>query len=164
MSSLNKVFLIGRLGKDPEFRQFENGNSKAAFSIATSEVFKDKDGTKKETTTWHNIVLWNKTAEVAAKYLHKGDLVHLEGKITNRSWEKDGVTKYITEIVCFALTMLSTKPKESSAPAGGGMPIDNDFDSSAPPPGTYTTTPATPAPVAPATSVGGFAASDDLPF
>lgn len=111
---LNKVQLIGRLGKDPEVRNLDNGNTVANFSMATSEKYKDKgSGETKENTTWHNIVTWNNTAKVAGKYLHKGDLVYVEGKITTRSWEKDGVTKYITEIVVFNLVMLGRRDNSS---------------------------------------------------
>ena len=107
---INKATLLGRLGKDPEHKHLSNGNQVVNFSVATSEKFKDKNtGEVKETTQWHNIVIWGNLAEVCAKYLHKGDLVYLEGKITNRSWEKDGITRYTTEIVCHEMKMLSTK-------------------------------------------------------
>jgi single-strand DNA-binding protein len=98
---------LGRLGKDPEVRNMENGNVVANFSIATSESYKDKTtGEKKEVTEWTNIVLWGKTAEIAQKYLNKGDLAFIEGKLKTRSWEKDGVTKYITEVVGDKLTLM----------------------------------------------------------
>lgn len=113
---LNKVQLIGRLGKDPEVRHLESGSVVANFSLATSEKYKDKSsGETKENTEWHHIVTWNNTAKVAEKYLHKGDLVYVEGKIATRSWEKEGVTKYITEIIVFNLTMLSTKRTDNSS-------------------------------------------------
>jgi single-strand DNA-binding protein len=90
----------------------------ANFSVATSESYKDKTtGEKKETTYWHNVVIWGSLAEVATKYLHKGDQVYLEGKITNRSYEKDGVTKYVTEIVASNMVMLGGK-NQGGAPAG----------------------------------------------
>ena len=99
MAGVNKAILIGHLGKDPEIRNFESGATLATFSMATTESYKDKTtGEKKEITEWHNIVLWRGLAEIAAKYLHKGDMVYIEGKIRTRSYEKDGVTKYITEI------------------------------------------------------------------
>lgn len=117
MSGLNKAMLIGRLGKDPEVRTMQNGDSVANFSIATSETWKDKNtGEKKESVTWHNLVLWRSLADIAAKYLHKGDQIYVEGKITNRSWEKEGVTRYVTEIVVNNLVMLSTKRQDNSAP------------------------------------------------
>jgi len=117
MSGVNKVILIGRLGKDPEVRNLDNGAVVANFSIATSESYKDRTtGEKKEVTEWHNIVLWRGLAEIAQKYLRKGDMVYIEGKLSTRSWEKDGVTRYITEIVADNMNMLS--PKGSNA--GGG--------------------------------------------
>lgn len=113
MSGVNKVIIVGRLGKDPEVRHLENGASVANFSVATSEVYKDRNtGERKEQTEWHNVVLWRGLAEVAEKYLTKGDMVYVEGKLRTRSWEKDGVTRYTTEIVGDNMTMLS--PKGSS--------------------------------------------------
>ena len=107
MAGVNKVILLGRLGKDPEVRHLENGTPVTSFSIATSESYKDKNsGEKVEKTEWHNIVLWRGLAEVAEKYLHKGDQVYIEGKLQTRSWEKDGVTRYSTEIVGREMTML----------------------------------------------------------
>jgi single-strand DNA-binding protein len=89
MSGVNKVILVGRLGKDPEVRNLENGAVVANFSIATSESYKDRTtGEKKEITEWHNIVLWRGLAEIAQKYLHKGDMVYIEGKLRTRSWRK----------------------------------------------------------------------------
>src|SRR6187401_1817474 len=115
MSGVNKVILIGRLGKEPEVRNLDNGNTVANFTMATSESYKDKTtGEKKEITEWHNIVLWRGLAEIAQKYLHKGDLVYIEGKLRTRSWEKEGVTRYTTEIIGDNMTMLGSKP------SGGG--------------------------------------------
>ena len=117
MSGVNKVILIGRLGKDPEVRNLDNGAVVANFSIATSESYKDRTtGEKKEITEWHNIVLWRGLAEIAQKYLRKGDMVYIEGKLRTRSWEKEGVTRYITEIVADNMNMLS--PKGSNASGG----------------------------------------------
>ena len=114
MSGVNKVILVGRLGKDPEVRNLDNGVSVANFTMATSETYKDRTtGEKKEATEWHNIVLWRGLAEVSQKYLHKGDLVYIEGKLRTRSWEKDGVTRYTTEIVADNMTMLGSR-------SGGG--------------------------------------------
>ncbi|MBL0741834.1 single-stranded DNA-binding protein [Chryseolinea lacunae] len=119
MSGVNKVILVGRLGKDPEVRNLENGATVANFTIATSESYKDKTtGEKKEITEWHNIVLWRGLAEIAQKYLHKGDMVFVEGKLRTRSWEKEGVTRYTTEVVGDNMTMLSTKG--SGGGSGGG--------------------------------------------
>lgn len=116
MSGVNKAILIGRLGKDPEVRNLENGATVANFSIATTEVYRDRTtNEKKEITEWHNIVLWRNLAEIAAKYLHKGDMVYIEGKLRTRSWEKDNVTRYTTEIVGDNLTMLTPKGSGSNA-------------------------------------------------
>ena len=110
MSGVNKVILIGRLGKDPEVRNLENGVAVANFTMATSETYKDRTtGEKKETTEWHNVVLWRGLAEISQKYLHKGDLVYIEGKLRTRSWEKEGVTRYTTEIVADNMTMLGSR-------------------------------------------------------
>jgi len=117
MSGVNKVILVGRLGKDPEVRNLENGATVCNFSVATSESYKDKTtGEKKEVTEWHNIVMWRSLAEIAAKYLHKGDQVYIEGKLRTRSWEKDGVTRYTTEVVADQMTMLGSKSGSSSQP------------------------------------------------
>ena len=120
MSGVNKVILVGRLGKEPEVRNLDNGAVVANFSIATSESYKDKTtGEKKEVTEWHNIVLWRGLAEIAQKYVHKGDLVYIEGKLRTRSWEKDGVTRYTTEVVADNMTMLGSRGGGSSSGDGG---------------------------------------------
>ncbi len=151
MSGVNKVILVGRLGKDPEVRNLENGATVANFTMATSESYKDKTtGDKKEITEWHNIVLWRGLAEIAAKYLHKGDMVYVEGKLRTRSWEKEGVTRYTTEIVGDNMTMLST---QKSSGGGGGNP---EYKPSAPQYSAQATD-----------DFGGKAAdnaTDDLPF
>ncbi len=96
--SVNKAILIGNLGKDPELKFLESGRAVCKFSLATSEKW-TKDGEKHENTTWHNIVAWGKQAEVIKEYLSKGRQVYIEGRIENRSYEQDGVTKYISEVV-----------------------------------------------------------------
>ena len=118
MSGINKVILVGNLGKNPEIRTLENGGKKANFSLATTEVYKDKNGQKVSLTEWHNIVCWRRLAEIAEQYLEKGKQIYLEGKIRTRSWEDNGVKKYITEIVADTFTMLNgaMKPEEQSAP------------------------------------------------
>jgi len=110
--SINKVILIGNLGKDPEIRHLESGVSVANFSIATSEVYKDrKTGEKVSQTEWHNIVLWRGLAEVAEKYLKKGDKIYIEGKLRTRSWQdQDGNNRYTTEVIADNLTMLGKNP------------------------------------------------------
>ncbi len=117
MSGINKVILVGHLGKDPEIRYLEGGVSVASFPLATSETF-NKDGRKVEQTEWHNIVMWRGLADVAAKYLQKGKLIYIEGKIRTRSFEdKEGIKKYITEIVAENFTMLGRKSDfEDNAP------------------------------------------------
>lgn len=116
MAGVNKVILLGNLGKDPEVRHLENGRAVANFSIATSETYKNKQGEKVTNTEWHNVVLWTPLAEIAEKYLNKGNQVYIEGKLTSRSYEdKDGVTKYITEVVGREMTLLGGP----SRPEGG---------------------------------------------
>jgi single-strand DNA-binding protein len=128
MSGVNKAILVGRLGKDPEVRNLDNGTAVANFSMVTSESYKDKTtGDKKEVSEWHNIVLWRGLAEIAQKYLHKGDMVYIEGKIRTRSWEKDGVTRYTTEIVADNMTLLGgSRGGSSVAPSGGGEDRGSD--------------------------------------
>ncbi|MDL5047388.1 single-stranded DNA-binding protein [Oscillatoria amoena NRMC-F 0135] len=114
MSGVNKVILVGRLGRDPEVRSLDSGVSVANFTLATSESYRDRTtGERKETTEWHNVVLWRGLAEVAQKYLHKGDMVYIEGKLRTRSWEKEGVTRYTTEVIADNMTMLSTRGSSS---------------------------------------------------
>ena len=107
--TVNKVILIGNLGKDPEIRRLENGAVVATFSIATSESFTDKNsGEKKEITDWHDIVLWRGLAEIAEKYIRKGTKIYVEGKLKKRSWQdKEGNTKYNTEAIGEEITILS---------------------------------------------------------
>jgi len=129
MSGVNKVILVGRLGKDPEVRNLENGAAVANFTMATSESYKDKTtGEKKEITEWHYVVLWRGLAEISQRYLHKGDMVYIEGKLRTRSWEKEGVTRYTTEIVADNMTMLSTKG--SGGGQGGGTYAPAEVSSS----------------------------------
>ena len=114
MTGVNKVILVGHLGKDPEIKYFENNIAKTTFSLATTEYFKDKNGQRSEHTEWHHIVMWRNMAENASKYLKKGTLIYLEGKIQNRSWnDKDGSKKNITEIVAENFTILHSKSGES---------------------------------------------------
>jgi len=109
MSGVNKVILVGHLGKDPEARMLEGGVSVVSFPLATSESF-NKDGKKVEQTEWHNIVMWRGLADVAAKFLQKGKLVYIEGKLRTRSFEdKEGVKKYTTEVVAENFTLLGRK-------------------------------------------------------
>ena len=115
MSGVNKVILVGNLGKDPEVRYLDNGVAVANFSLATTENYKNKQGERVSQTEWHNIVFWRGLAEVAEKYLKKGDSVYVEGKLRTRRWEdKDGNTKYTTEILADNMTMLGNKRSTTS--------------------------------------------------
>lgn len=139
--SVNKVILVGNLGKDPELRYTPAGVAVATFSLATSERFKDRNGETQEKTEWHNIVAWRQLAEICGKYLHKGKQVYIEGKIQTRSYDdRDGNKRYITEIVADQMQMLGRLNDEGGgyarggegrrpAPAAGGnnRPAANDF-------------------------------------
>ncbi|MCB0395092.1 MAG: single-stranded DNA-binding protein [Flavobacteriales bacterium] len=128
MAGINKVILVGNLGKDPEVKYLESGVAIAKFPLATSESFKDKSGNRVDQTEWHNIVLWRGLAEVAEKYLKKGNQVYIEGKIKTRSWDdQDGNKKYMTEIVADNMTMLGARKDEfgddSQAPSYDNGPV-----------------------------------------
>jgi len=143
MASLNKVMLIGNLGKDPEVRAIPSGVKVANFSIATTESYTDKNNQKVDKTEWHNIVMWRGLAEVAEKYLKKGNQVFIEGKLTTRSWDdQTGQKKYMTEIVADNMVMLGGRrdgggsegyaPRENSG--GGSMRSESSSMSSSLPP------------------------------
>ena len=133
MSGINKVILVGHLGKDPEVRYLEGGVSVASFPLATTETF-NKDGRKVEQTEWHNIVLWRSLADVAAKFLQKGKLVYIEGKLRTRSFEdKEGHKKYTTEIVAENFTLLGRKSDFD----GGGNTSNQQSDKQDEQPMTY---------------------------
>ncbi len=134
--SLNKVQLIGNLGKDPELKYTPSGVAVATFSIATSESWKDQEGNQQEKTEWHNIVAWRKLAEICGEYLKKGKKVYLEGKLQTRNYEKDGVKRYVTEIVADQLIMLdggggksnnSNTTSESAPAAHNDAPKEDDL-------------------------------------
>jgi len=117
MSGINKVILVGHLGKDPEVRHLDGGVTVASFPLATSETY-NKDGKRVEQTEWHNIVLWRGLAEVASKYLSKGKLVYIEGKLRTRSFEdREKVKKYVTEVVAENFTILGRKSDFENTPA-----------------------------------------------
>ena len=120
MAGINKVILVGNLGKDPEVRHLEGGTSVANFTLATNEFYKDKSGNKVEQTEWHKIVLYRSSADFAEKYLKKGMTIYLEGKIKSRSYDKDGVKHYITEIVGDSMTILSKKENTQSGNSEDG--------------------------------------------
>jgi single-strand DNA-binding protein len=124
--SLNKVQLIGHLGKDPELKYTPSGVAVATFSIATNESWKDQEGNVQERTEWHNIVAWRKLAEICGEWLKKGKRIYLEGRIQTRSYEKDGVKKYITEIVADDMIMLDGgTPRAASEHDGAPAPPEN---------------------------------------
>lgn len=117
MSSLNKVQLIGRLGKDPEIKHTNDNIPVAKFSLATTDTYKDKSGQKQESTEWHNIVCWRHQAEFAEKYLSKGKQIYIEGKIRTRSWDdKEGVKRYTTEINVENLIILEKRDNSEQQP------------------------------------------------
>ena len=115
MAGVNKVILVGNLGKDPEVRYLDSGVAVANFTLATTENYKNKQGERVSQTEWHNIVFWRGLAEVAEKYLKKGDSIYVEGKLRTRRWEdKDGNAKYTTEILADNMTMLGNKRSTTS--------------------------------------------------
>lgn len=121
MAGVNKVILVGNLGKDPEIRYLDGGVAVANFPLATSESYKDKAGNRVDQTEWHNVVLWRGLAEVTEKYLKKGSQVYIEGKIRSRSWDdKEGVKRYTTEIVADTMTMLGGRRDSDSASSTNG--------------------------------------------
>lgn len=128
MAGVNKVILVGNLGKDPEVRYLDSGVAVANFSLATSESYKNKEGERVSQTEWHNIVVWRGLAEVAEKWLKKGSSVYIEGKIRTRKWEdKEGNTRYTTEILADNMTMLGGKPSTDST---ANETVDSSKDSS----------------------------------
>lgn len=159
MKGINKVILVGNLGKDPEVRYLESKVAVCNFSLATSESYKDKTGNWVEQTEWHNIVLWRGLAEVAEKYLKKGSRVYLEGKIRTRSYDdKDGNKKYITEIVGDNMVMLDSRQEGMGAPNSGGY----QQPMSSPQPQTAVSEPAGAQTAATSSDKGSY--EDDLPF
>jgi len=122
MSGVNKVILVGHLGKDPEIRYLEGNVSVASFPLATSETY-NKDGKRVEQTEWHNIVMWRGLADVAVKYLTKGKLVYIEGRLRTRTYEdKEGIRRYATEVVAETFTLLGRK---SDFEPNGGVSANN---------------------------------------
>jgi len=116
MPSVNKVILLGNLGRDPELRFLPNGDAVCNFSIATTDSWKDKAGEKQEKTEWHNIVMYRKLAEIAGEYLKKGRPVYLEGRLQTRKWQtKDGQDRYTTEIVADNMQMLGGRDAGTQA-------------------------------------------------
>ena len=142
--TLNKVMLIGNVGKDPEPRHLENGTMLVTIAVATTERYKDRSGEVKEQTEWHNVICWRTLAEIVEKYVRKGTQVYVEGKLRSRSWEdQNGQKRYVTEIVADVLRLLGRKPEQAAM-----IPS--------------TTTASKPAPADPMEGIG--APLDDLPF
>jgi single-strand DNA-binding protein len=109
MASVNKVIIIGNLGRDPETRYMPDGGAITNISVATTEQWKDKNGEKQEKTEWHRVAFFGKLAEIAGEYLKKGSQVYVEGRLQTREWEKDGVKRYTTEIVANQMQMLGSR-------------------------------------------------------
>ncbi len=163
MASVNKVILVGNLGKDPETRYLPNGDAVANFNIATTETFKDKSGAKQEQTEWHRISLFGRTAEIAGEYLKKGSPVYIEGRIRTRKWQdKEGQDRYTTEIIGDRMQLLGSRggtenmargePDSAPAPSGSAKrpPASSSANSSG---------------GSPAKKGGGFdEMDDDIPF
>lgn len=186
--SLNKVMLIGNVGKDPEIRYIDNGGAKvASFTLATSERTRDRNGETKENTEWHNIVAWRNTADIVERYVKKGTQLYIEGRLRTRSWDdKSGAKRYTTEIIADSLQLLGRKadnPASDYAASGAqGAPYSQSAGPSyAQPTGSYTQPAAQTRPgyqaqeqayqqAAPQAPAGGSAFdtnsddSDDLPF
>jgi single-strand DNA-binding protein len=114
MAGVNKVILVGNLGKDPEVRHLEGDKKVAKFTLATTEAYRDKNGQRVENTEWHNIEFWGPVTEVIEKYLKKGSQVYVEGKLRTRSYEdKEGVKKYVTEVIGQHMTLIGGRPSDS---------------------------------------------------
>ena len=129
MASLNKVMIIGNLGRDPEVKFTGTGQAVCSFSLATDESYKDKAGEKVERTEWHNVTLWGKLAEIAGEYLSKGKTCYIEGKLQTRKWQdKDGNDRYTTDIVGERMQMLSAKG-EHTTPKGASQHEEPPFNS-----------------------------------
>jgi single-strand DNA-binding protein len=153
MASVNKVILVGNLGKDPEMRYMPNGDAVANITLGTTDTWKDKTtGDKKEATEWHRIVCFRKLAEIAGQYLKKGSEVYVEGSLKTRKWQdKEGQDRYTTEIVADTMQMLGSRQGMGS---GDVSPRDAGADSRS--------TAAKPAAAAPGSSFNDF--EDDIPF
>lgn len=165
---VNRVILLGNLGKDPEVRRLENGAVVATFSIATNETYKDREGQQQTQTEWHNVVVWRHLAEIAEKYLKKGKLIYLEGKLTTRKWQdKDGNNRYTTEVVANNFRMMpNTGGSPYPGPSAQDEPARTSYgsnSSNAAATTATTTTATTEAPVT-ANNDANEAAGDDLPF
>ncbi len=133
MASVNKVIIVGNLGRDPETRYMPNGDAVTNIAVATTESWKDKNsGEKKELTEWHRITFYRKLAEIAGQYLKKGSQIYVEGRLQTRKWtDKEGVERYTTEIIADTMQMLGSR---QGMGGGASAPMDDDYGSSAPAP------------------------------
>ena len=139
--SVNKVILIGNLGKDPEVKYTPQGTAVAKLTLATNESYKDKDGQWQERTEWHNVVLWQRLAEIAGEYLKKGSKVYVEGRLQTRSWDdkQTNQKRYMTEVVAQTMVLLGGRAEGAGAGAEGGgysrgAGAGNNFDQRTPEP------------------------------
>ncbi len=125
MSSLNKILLIGNLGKDPEIRYTPEGTPVATFSLATSEAWTDKSGNRQERTEWHNIVAWTRLADTCKKFLTKGRQVYVEGRLRTREYtDRDGIKRRITEVIASQIVLLGSRPQIADTAVQAAEPID----------------------------------------
>lgn len=161
MASVNKVIIVGNLGRDPETRYMPNGDAVTNIAVATTESWKDKNsGEKKEVTEWHRVTFYRKLAEIAGQYLKKGSSVYIEGRLQTRKWtDKDGVERYTTEIISDSMQMLGGRP----GAGGGSAAMDDDYGSSAPPSRPASGGAARPA-AAPRPAANFNDMDDDIPF
>lgn len=160
--SVNKVILVGRLGKDPETRYMPNGEAVTNCTLATSENWKDKTGEKQEKTEWHNLTFYRRLAEVAGEYLKKGSQIYIEGKITTRKWQdKEGKDRYTTDIIVNEMTMLGSK----SSGGGNFEVVDSGATSAPASSSSASSAPAAKKPAPAAKSAAAFDNfDDDIPF
>jgi single-strand DNA-binding protein len=165
MASVNKVILIGNLGRDPEVRYAPSGSAIANVTIATSRNWKDKTtGERQEETEWHRVVFYDKLAEIAGEYLKKGKSVYIEGRLKTRKWtDKDGVEKYTTEIIANEMTMLGSREGGGMGGGGGGMG-DADMGSAPAPRSAPARSAPAPKPAAAKPATGFDDMDDDIPF
>jgi single-strand DNA-binding protein len=161
MASVNKVIIVGNLGRDPETRYMPNGEAVTNIAVATTESWKDKSsGEKKEITEWHRITFYRKLAEIAGQYLKKGSQVYVEGRLQTRKWtDKENVERYTTEIIADTMQMLGSRQG-----MGGSAAMDDEYGSGggAPAPRQNTSASARPAPSKPAPNFSDM--DDDIPF
>ena len=123
MSSVNKIFILGNVGQEPQVKTFDNGDSITNFSVATSDQWTDKNGEKKESTEWHNCVAYRQLAKIASAFIKKGSKVFVEGRIKTRSWEKEGVKQYRTEVEVLKLLVLDKRGEMAEPSASTDVPF-----------------------------------------